>query len=350
MAVRTGTAANHVELWDELLDFLQNDSALVAAGQNWTKVWEHAEWPERELALRGPGITGGNEVLVGLCRTDEAQVAAESQIYISGMTGVIPTAERYYDHVNALPRRPLIFLDFNPMKYWFVANGRRFVVVVNISTIYQAMYGGFFLPYATPVAYPYPLFIGGTRGYSGYSSTYAPVSWRVTGADSYRHFVYPRSNTPINSWHDSSAYMLDPDGEWRGGTLDYNGSVYAVPRFVTGGRGFPRYMGSQETYPVYGPTDSFLMAGSSALGYNSVRARVTAGLNGEMPLLPVPLMAFSNSVAPSPVTYGILEGVFQVPGVGNAAENVVSVGGVDHLVVQNVQRTTRDEYWALALE
>src|SRR5690625_4615279 len=159
MAGRTGTAANHIGLGGGLLGFLPNDSALVAAGPDWTKVWEHAEWPERELALRGPGITGGNEVLVGLRRTDEAQVAAESQIYISGMTGVIPTAERYYDHVNALPRRPLIFLDFNPMKYWFVANGRRFVVVVNISTIYQAMYGGFFLPYATPVVSPSHMFI-----------------------------------------------------------------------------------------------------------------------------------------------------------------------------------------------
>ena len=33
----------------------------------------------------------------------------------------------------------------------------------------------------------------------------------------------------------------------------------------------------------------------------------------------------------------------------NAAENLITVGGVDHLVVQNVYRTSVRDYWALRL-
>jgi hypothetical protein len=44
-----------------------------------------------------------------------------------------------------------------------------------------------------------------------------------------------------------------------------------------------------------------------------------------------------------------LEGVYHVSGFNNAAENLITGGGVDHLVVQNVYRTSVRDYWALRL-
>lgn len=344
MAFKTGTAADHIALWNTLLDFLQNDSELVSAGQEWQIAWQNL--PSNEVILKGPGLSGSDEVFVGLKRTDETLALTESLIWLTGCTGIIESATGFTGHVNSLARTPGMFIDHNPMQYWMVANGRRFVVVVKISTVYQAMYGGLFMPYSLPAAYPYPMFVGGTRGFSGYSVTYRPETWRTSERDSYRHFVYPRSNTGASTWFDSQALMLAPDAQWRAGTLDYNGNTYNLPRFVLGPRGFPNYMGFDPVGDISGPTYS---ESSGALGYDLMRSRLIAGLNGEMPLTPITLMAFENSSTPSPVTYGILDGVYSVPGVGNVAENIVTVDGLDHLVVPNVMRTSEYEYWALAL-
>lgn len=45
----------------------------------------------------------------------------------------------------------------NTIDYWFYANDRRVIVVAKCSTNYMSMYAGFFLPYALPSEYPFPL-------------------------------------------------------------------------------------------------------------------------------------------------------------------------------------------------
>lgn len=350
MAVKIGTAADHLDFWDILLDFLQNDPALVAASQNWAVAWQHASNPE--LVLRGPGLSGDDQVLVGLRRRDDELTFGESVIDINGMTGIIPSATDYGGHVGNLPAPPLFFLDQNPMQYWIVANGRRFVVVLRISNIYQACYGGLFLPYASPAAYPMPLFVGGVRGSAANSSAAAVDTWRWGITSRYSHFVYPQNtvSTSANGFA-SSAYMLDPSGGWRECGIspnDETGQILPLTRM--GPRNFPYRMAGE----VAGPAGGSSTAGTSSnsrLGYLSVRERLTAGLNGEFSLTPLTLNSGAASAGvEAPVTYGILDGCFSVPGVGNVAENIISSGGVDHLVVGNVQRNSVDEYWALALE
>ena len=60
--------------------------------------------------------------------------------------------------------------------------------------------------------------------------------------------------------------------------------------------------------------------------------------DGSYPLLPLVLAGL-----------GEMDGCYAVPGFGNAAENLVRVGGIDHLVVQDVFRTGYGDYWALRL-
>lgn len=345
MALRQGTAANHTALWNELLDFLQNDTALVAAGQAWTIPWQVSGQPE--LVLQSPA-----GARVGLKRIDNALAAGESVIWMSGCTGVLSGAANFTDHVNSLARTPAIFLDQAPMQYWMVANGRRFVVVVKISTVYQAMYGGFFLPYASPTAYPYPLFIGGTRGFSGYSAAQIATTWRASEADHYRHFTYAKTSNGPTTGFDSQALLLTPEGSWYAGNIDYNVGSYVLPRFVIGPRAFPDYLGATQVGDNLSPSFSSTVSSQNPqrYGYADVRARMMVGLNGEMPLTPITLMRFANTTSPDPVNYGILDGCFSVPGVGNTAESLITIGGINHLVVANVQRTAATEYWALALE
>lgn len=345
MAMITGTAADHTALWNTLITFLTTNSTLVAAGQQWTKAWEISGQPE--VVMQSPA-----GARVALKRIDNALTAGESLIWMSGCTGVVPSATAFTGHVNSLARTPAAFLDQNPMQYWMVANGRRFVVVIKISTVYQAMYGGFFLPYANPAAYPYPLFIGGTRGLSGYSSSQIATTWRAAEADHYRHFAYARNNNGSTSGYDSSAALLSPAASWHSGGFDYNAGGYILPRFVLGPRGFPDFLGATSIGDNLAPTFSSTTSSQNPqrYGYGDVRSRLMAGLNGEMPLTPITMMTFNNTTSPDPVTLGILDGCFSVPGQGNTAENLITIGGVNHLVVPNVQRTAATEYWALALE
>lgn len=349
MAYITGTAANHTALWNTLLDFLQNNPALVAAGQNWTIAWQHATRPNEELVLKGPGTSGTDEVFVGMYRIDEANAIGESEVYITGMSGIIPSADRYSEHVGALPRRPRMFLDHSPMQYWMVANGRRFVVVVKISTVYQAMYGGFFLPFGIPSSYPYPMFIGGSTGNTAAAAQFVS-SWRETAQDSYSQFLYPRvSIATSGAFFDGQAFLLDPSNQWRVGTInEQQDTHYSLPGFRVGPRGYPRYFGSGVPQDLLKAT--FDAGSSTCLGYDFLRSILVPGLNGEMALMPITLHSADNTISPQPVSYGVLDGCFSVGGDSNYAENVITVGGVDHLVVPNVMRTTSDEYWALALE
>lgn len=349
MAVKIGEAANHLDFWNVLLDFLQNDPTLVATGQNWTVAWQHASNPE--LVLQGPGLSGSDQVLVGLRRRDNALSFGESVIDLTGMIGVIPSATGYNGHIGNLPIPPLFFLDQNPMQYWIVANGRRFVVVLRISTIYQAAYAGLFLPYANPAVYPMPLFIGGVRGSAAEGTAAAVDTWRWGATNRYRHFIYPWAESSASSGNfSSSACMLDPSGQWTecGISPSYD-TGYVLPLTRMGPRNFPTRLAGAIAGPAGGDTINSTNY-NSRLGYDAVRERLMAGLNGEFSLTPITLNAGAYSGSARPVTYGILDGCFSVPGVGNAAENIISLDGVDHLVVANVQRTAVGEYWALALE
>lgn len=345
MAYITGTAADHTALWNTLLDFLQNNASLVTAGQAWTKVWEAA--PSNEVVLKGPGLSGTEEVFVAMKRVDAARVPDESEIYISACTGVIATATSYLGHVNSMSRPPRTFLSSSPMQYWMVANGRRFVVVIKISTIYQAMYGGFFLPYGSPTQYPYPMFVGGSTGFEGYSTAYRVDSWREGAQAAYSHFVYPLSVNSSGSWYDSPAMMLRPEGTWLAGTYLQTESVNSFDRFLVGPRATCSYLASDSPVDTWSSDYESI---SGRLGSEVIRSKIMTGLNNEIPLTPVTLFRANRTSSPEPITFGVLDGVYVAAGVGNFAENIVTIGGVDHLVVPNVMRTGTLEYWALGLE
>lgn len=170
--------------------------------------------------------------------------------------------------------------------YWFIANGRRFALAAKVSTVYAAMYGGLILPYATPAQFPYPVMIGGTLGSA--SST---------------------------RWSDTSA-------------------GHAVFAHAPGTLALRNVVGSWIS-PDLHPT----APGASATLYNY---RPAPG--DSYPLLPIEL---EDS---GPNRYGYLDGVYFTPGYSAAVEDVVQVGGVDHLMLQNVFRNGVRDFWALRLE
>lgn len=48
--------------------------------------------------------------------------------------------------------------------------------------------------------------------------------------------------------------------------------------------------------------------------------------------------------------FGVLDGVYHISGFNNAVENTVTIGGVEHVVIQNIWRTGFSDYYALRME
>ena len=324
MAVETGTASSASDLYDKLIAFLTTNADLVSAGQEWAVAWDTpAAYENRsDIVLRGPGLSGQDQVYVGM-RLFQDPIGDTFFIQTVGMTGVLPAGLHYRDHVNVTPNFVRMFLDVGTMSYWFVANGRRFMVVVKISTNFETMYAGLFLPYATPLSYSYPFFLGGS---AGPTDTDGPFNWRSEDTN-HTHFAWPHNeNYYTPQAVDSNAWLMDPAGSWK--QLANSG----------GTNGTPCCMGPEFTDGDYFPSDSY--------GARWIMTRTMDAYGGDRILVPCTLIQKD----PTDQTYGILDGAFRCQGVANSAENLITADGVDHLVVQNVYRSDFNDYWAMALE
>lgn len=328
MAYETGTATSASDFYTKLISFLTTNADLVSAGQEWTTVWNTPapEENQSDIVLRGPGLSGQDQVYIGM-RLVEEPIEDTFYIEMVGMTGVLPNAIRFDAHVNVTPYNVRTFLDVGSMTYWFTATGRRFMAVAKVSTVFEAMYGGLFLPYATPLSYPYPLFIGGSAGHANGDSA-SPGSWR-SEADNHSHFADPhRIYSNSETRNASSAWMLDPAGSWK--RVSNRGSASYSPCHIG---------------PEYTEWD-YAIDKNEEYGAWFIMERTMDAYGGDRILVPCTIVQSD----PTEQTYGILDGAFRCQGVANAAENLITVDGVDHLVVQNVFRSGFGDYWAMALE
>lgn len=313
MPVENGTADNAADFYTKLIVFLEDN--------DWVNVWEHTDGPEKGIVVRGPGLSGNDQVYIGMALYQNA-IQDSFWIEFVGMTGIIPISESYRDHINVTPRHCRMFLDIGECEYWFVANGRRFMAVAKISTVFEAMYAGLFLPYGTPLSYPYPLFIGGSAGQIRGPST---LSWRDED-QGHHHFLWPYSghtNLTTQFAQEAGAWFIDPAGSWRRVNISGN-DVWNTwgPRFTNG---------AYETvqYSVSGIYD-----------------RMTDAFGGTRILVPSTLV----SSFPSDQTWGVLDGAHRCQGVLNSAENTITIDGTSWLVVQDVYRTEFDGYWCMRMD
>jgi len=269
MAFTSGTASNYLDLLDKLKAFVT--TTMTPAGERWS-VLRWVPGPPAELVLQGPGTAGTDAIVVGIQSQPGVDFGNWKLRGFTAWNGALGFDAQYMQ--SAAYYASLMTAS---MPYWIVANGRRIVVVVKTSTYYEMMYLGWFLPYATPAQYPYPMLVSGSASYSG-------ARWSESGR---MHVVKAASYPP--------AGFFKPVTGW---VTSFN--VWPVSNYVS----------------------------------NTLRESP----DGSYPLLPIVLNYL-----------GELDGCFDVPGYGNAAENIVTVGGVDHLVVPHVGRTGYGDYWALRL-
>ncbi|KAE8546144.1 hypothetical protein [Marinobacter nauticus] len=329
MAWETGTATDHVDLFNKIRNFLTTNTDLVNAGENWeqmlgpTGTLVHGD----QITLRGPGLTGTDNIYFGM----ETLESSSSDAYNIQFWGHASFSDTLAPRDQALKSPDQWVLLWNqPMTYWIIANGRRWMLVVKVSTVYSSAYCGFMLPYAAPSEYPYPMVV------AGISYTGGGTRWSTEDGRS-RFFASPGYNTMFTYW---------PDNVWRLVANYYDSSSSDNPRPGYRGAGFVHpTMHFNNYFAIGNNRNDIELESPDALEvtYNADKC-----FDGSYFLRDLTIIS-SAWEGPYDSVLGVLDGAYWIPGRANSSENIVNKDGVDHLVVQNLFRNGFRDYMALRL-
>lgn len=312
MAFEQSTATNFVDFYNRLRNFLTTNTTLVGLSQQWTQIAGNTGTLtiDDTITLEGPGLAGADEVRIKL-RPVYSVVDNRYNLELVGVPNWNPVVDQSAQFNMSAP--VYVHLWNNSMPYTIAANGRRFVFVCQVSTVVEAGYGGFFLPYALPSEYPYPLAVGGSSDESTWNYTQTNVK--------HCHFVNPSNALKIYS----------PTNTW-----------LSCANFTNSSNNY--------SWQSIGTTNTVLLPYASATNNNNYRtswALLRECLGGQYPVHPLIIL----TALPTTARMGILDGCGHVPGIGNTHGSLIDVDGTDHMVVQNVTRTDNWlGYWALKLE
>jgi hypothetical protein len=299
MAHTSGTASNYADLMDRFVTFVTTG---LVSGQNWTKLADHTTEPtfDRNVYFQAPGLAGTDAIFVNMASSHS--VGADVwNVGFWGATGFNAALGGIGAQPGAAPTGSWMLLWDTAIPYWFIADGRSARIIAKASTVYESAYAGLFIPYASPSEYAYPYFVGAMASNQGrrFSDT----------SNVHSAFWNPASdgNNTLGVDSHSGAWLRLPGGNWVpagnfGGNNAQNLCVWPYGRFENIGQ-------------VLGGTDYSLMP----------LVLHTGGVG-----LPDSLRA----------NFGELDSVFFISGFSNASENLVTIGGVTYIVVQNGFRTT----------
>lgn len=332
MAHETGTATDAEDLFDKLIAFLTTNADLISAGEEWTEDWTAPSGAANETARVLTGsVPAGDPPKIAM-QLVAVPATSKFEIQFNGLTNVLTSAILPTDHANS-SQQVRLFLDNNPMTYWFTANGRRFIVVVKISTVFESAYCGLFLPYALPNTYPYPIYIAASAGVGSNE----PADWRSL-ANSHASLALPsRVDGTGSAFRPCTAFCLSPAAQWEEVTVPSTDNIATSA------------LTSVMLHPFY--DGGFVAASTESAAGQRLYADDALALQVEGPedvFAAHAVTLFRRS--PANQVYGILDGVVAVQGRNNAAENEITVGSVDYLVVQDTFRTTLNRYFAVLKE
>lgn len=260
----------------------------LAELNGWVTLRYDDESDVRELILKGEGLDGEQEIFIGL-RAYHNVSADVYNLSVAGFTGYVPG--------NTFTGQPGYFESGIPahnsrIDYWLAINAQRIAFGLKVGTpVYEHGYAGYFLPYATPSQYPYPLAVGGML--TGVPETRFSDSTHAMYAKGNRDNLKIR--TVAGTWAKVDCFP------WTGfyNTTDRN--------FLTG------------TYSLRDTEDT----------YHLLPAVLSDG---------------------APNVYGELDGIHHISGFNNAVENTLEIGEVGYVVLQDVARTGFTDYYALRLD
>lgn len=315
MATATGTASNYLDLLTKLRDFLVGTVGWVQiGGKSSGDITADTDY----VSLKGLGLTNTDEILVSL---QPVSVPANNAYSLRVRGHTAYTNPGTSQPGSDSPWCYLLTLN-SPITYWFIANGRRFIVIAKSGSRYDAMYAGFILPEHLPNDWSYPLFIGA----SYYNGNIAQSS----DVDTHSNFWHPISTSDSNT-NPVGSYLFSPMQSWVNIRNGYpqSGSVtttstgrVTIPWSRTVRQNFRRLLDDQPW-----------VRRGQLVAYD----RTSTG-------------SIDNNVPEGGTFYGSFDGVFYTPSFGATAEQEAVIGGVTYKMFPNVGRTSDGQFAAIAME
>ncbi|MFK3941928.1 hypothetical protein ACI2KC_09605 [Pseudomonas monteilii] len=198
------------------------------------------------------------------------------------------------------PFLPSFVLPAGSVKVWTLVNSRRLCGVIKSGASYYSFYAGLILPFGSNRVHPFPCFIGGCGELGGSKESAYPF---MSGGNQY----CPKVCLPGGSWQIVG-------GNSGGSSSFTNEFPYSYP------------------YSFVHPFDG---------KFHRLRSKIDGGAV-VYPSLVVSSGRASDadtSNADDGVWLGYLDGVFAIPQ-GHSVESVISVDGLDYLVVPNVSKSS----------
>lgn len=311
MAWTTGNASSHVDLLNKLKIFICD--TMTPSGDRWIVQRYTTTAGSEELIVKGVG-SGTDQIYVGLKAYHDV-VADNFALILNGFTGYNsllpfynqPGAATLAELPTCLPSLLSNPTNATAIKYWFIADSYRFIVITRLGTTYHQAYMGFYLVYGTPPQYAYPLCVGGSGVVNGNS---IPVKQNdVTNAThAYWKPIDAFNGTTYNS-HVSALAFKDPAGVWK--------RLYMTTSSSLGSS----YSG---TFPYCEGTRGYLG------GFDNLRTN----LDGSYAMQSVVIVEGSPANM-----YGEFIGLKHVSGYQLNPEDEITFGGDTYLCIPNVFRT-----------
>lgn len=337
MAFQTGTATNAENLLALFRTFITSHADLLdPAGDSSlpSQAWTELEYSTSvdspsgstryELYLRGPGLANTDQIFVNINLFNDTAASTDAWTWANwGATG--------YDNslpINSQPGVPpssrTMPLFNASMPYWFFANGRRFIIIAQVTaSIYVNCYCGFLLPFSPSISaleYTYPLYIGSSGGRTGVRfSTVAQFEWSGFW-------------DPAYSAGNGSGYIFAPNNLW-----------YSIRNWGTNAR---NTTASVNTVTVaIEPYTGITFSSFSILPLHVDNLEPALGVNNYV-LTDCTLVQPNYSINHRD-RFGILDGVAHISGVNQSSQNTVSVSSETWYVFQAHERTGQSDYIAI---
>ncbi|QIN95181.1 hypothetical protein DLP3_018 [Stenotrophomonas phage vB_SmaS_DLP_3] len=257
-----------------------------------------------EVLFKAPGLGGLESIYIG-CEMYESVTNA-----IYNLNWYAPRAfdnkKRLRDMVpqSGFVGTPLTNQSFN---YWIFVNGQRVIIGCRIGSVYIGGYFGYGNPYEIQVNHQYPMILGGCTDEE-------TTRFDTTNAEN-RIYCNPGRYT-LKAFYPSSGWV-------RHANLREVGNNSATGSGVEDGKVFP----------------------GSMVGDGNTRYLYRDNVDGSLPMFPCVI----GGAAPRHM-WGEFDGVYWTTGFNNLPEAIITREGFDHLVFQDMFRTTYQDYYAVRMD
>lgn len=303
-------ALDNFDMMDKLIDFIDGTTAgeaglTLPVGERWTVLKDEMIGDDRYVYLKGPGLAAVDSIHVNI-RVYSVGGNNLHNWEIRGATG-FDNGQSFANQPGISNVQSYFTMANTAMPFWFVVSGRRIIIVAQTAgSVCYACYLGFYMPYATPAQFPYPMYNGG--------STHSPtVNYLTTNYQIGNFYDGPvHSTLALNQ---ASAQLRDVNGVWKhwgGFSQTSSGTRPSAP-----------YSPNKIS-----PIDSF-----GIRGYGMVES--PSGL-----FVILPFIMWTDADGGN--IYGELDGAFFSPLglVGKKFPDTLTEGGDTYLVVNNAYRTS----------